>query len=93
MEWIFFLKEMNDSSNFISHILNIVHFQGIICTFLYSFQKRNIMKLPIINGPRNSSYLSIVKNLDIKERKPSFHVCGEIFAWKWVRFKKMQGIG
>lgn len=60
---------MNDSSNFISHILNIVHFQGIICTFLYSFQKRNIMELPIINGPRYSSYLSIVKNLDIKERK------------------------
>lgn len=66
---------MNDSSNFISHILNIVHFQGIICTFLHSFQKRNIMELPIINGPKNSTYLSIVKNLDMKKRKEAKLPC------------------
>lgn len=48
---------MNDSSNFVLHLLNIFYFQGIICSFLYNFQKGNIMEVPIINGPRNSSAL------------------------------------
>lgn len=46
---------MNDSCNFVLHFLDIFHFQGIICNFLYNFQKGNIMEVLIINGPRNSS--------------------------------------
>lgn len=63
------------TGNFISRILNIFHFQGIICTFLYSFQKGNVMELPIINGPRNSSNVSIVNNLYINERKEAKLPC------------------
>lgn len=48
---------MSDSSNFILHIPDIFHFQGIIYSFLNSFQNGNIVELPIINSPRNSSNL------------------------------------
>lgn len=52
-----FSKKVSDSSNFILHIPDIFHFQGIIYSFLNSFQNGNIVELPIINSPRNSSNL------------------------------------
>lgn len=48
---------MNDNSDFVLHILDIFHFQGIICSYLYSLHDENFMELPIVNGCRSPSNL------------------------------------